>query len=210
MKPEWITPAKARADFADMIESLTPEQLAAETLCEGWTAHEVAGHLVSFVEMSLPTLMMSMAKSRFDVNKAWFSNAKRYGAQDASEIVAKMRANLDNPSAARFLPPGVTTVDVAVHTQDIRRPLGLPGELDPAVLTEALDFCTSHKKSKMMVEPKEIAGLRLEATDIDWSWGSGALVSGPAEAILMGINRRDTRSELTGEGVSKLPTRSTL
>ncbi len=72
---------------------------------------------------------------------------------------------------------------------------------------EALDFCTAHKKGKMQVPVKDVAGLRLEATDIEWSWGEGKLVSGPAEAILMAINRRDTRSELTGDGVSALPVR---
>ncbi len=40
---------------------------------------------------------------------------------------------------------------------------------------------------------------------MDWSWGDGALVSGPAEALLMGINRRDVSAELSGEGVSQLP-----
>ena len=98
-----------------------------------------------------------------------------------------------------------STTDVAVHTLDIKRPLGISDPLDPAVLRDALEFCTTDKKRKMMVPPDDIAGLRLEATDIDWSWGTGDLVSGPAEAILLAINRRDSRSELTGDGVSNLP-----
>lgn len=205
MAEGWETAAKARTDFADMIDGLSAEQLGADTLCAGWSAQDVAGHIVSFVEMSLPTMMFSMAKGGFNVDKAWHANAKKYGAQSASAIVSKLRANAAKPSAMKSFPAGLTTTDVAVHTQDIRRPLGLSGELDPGVLRDALDFCTSHEKGKMQVPTEDIAGLRLEATDIDWSWGSGDLVSGPAEAILMAINRRDTRSELTGDGVAKLP-----
>ena len=105
----------------------------------------------------------------------------------------------------KSFPAGLTTVDVAVHTQDVRRGLGLDGALDPDVVAEALDFSTSHPKSKLMVPPEQIAGLRLEATDLDWSWGEGDLVRGTGEAVLLGINRRDVASELEGEGVPKLP-----
>ena len=97
-------------------------------------------------------------------------------------------------------------MDVAVHTQDVRRGLGLDGSLDDGVLRASLDWVTTHKQRKIHVDPKAIEGLRLEATDMDWSWGDGALVSGPAEAILMALNRRDVGSELTGDGVARLPT----
>lgn len=205
MADDWTNAAKARTDFADLLDGLTAEQLEADTLCANWSVRDVAGHLVSFIEMSLPTMMISMAKNGFNADKAWHANAQKYGAQEVTAIARTLRNNAAKPSAMKSFPPGLTTVDAAVHTQDIRRPLGLAGALDAGVLRDALDFCTTHKKGKMMVPTDDIAGLRLEATDIDWSWGSGDLVSGPAEAILMGINRRDTRSELTGDGVAKLP-----
>lgn len=202
---EWEIAAKARSDFADMIEGLSAEQLASSSLCEQWTAQDVAGHVVSFIEMSLPTMMFSMLKGGFNVDKAWTANAKKYGDRPIGQVAETIRSNASKPSAMKSFPGGLTTVDVAVHTQDVRRPLGLEGSLDPEVAKAALEFCTSHAKRKMMVPPDQIAGLRLEATDIDWSWGDGDLVSGPAEAILMGINRRNVAADLTGEGVAKLP-----
>ena len=105
----------------------------------------------------------------------------------------------------KSFPAGLTTVDVTVHTQDIRRALNVEGALSPEVVQEALSFCTSHPKRKMMLPPDYIAGLRLEATDLDWSWGEGDLVRGTGEALLMGINSRDVTSELEGDGVAKLP-----
>lgn len=206
MDDDWKIAAKARTDFAEMIDGLTPAQLNSPSLCERWTVHDVAGHVVSFIELSLPALMMSMAKGGFNVHKAWFANAKKYAKQPIADIAATIRANPAHPSAARWLPAGVTTVDVSVHTQDIRRAIDLEGALDPAVVRAALEFCTSHEKRKLILPPADIEGLRLEATDMDWSWGEGALVRGTGEAVLMGINRRNVADELEGDGVSRLPT----
>ena len=205
MDAEWEIAAKARTDFADMIEGLTPDQLSHPSLCDDWSVQDVAGHIVSFIELSLPALMLSMMKGRFDVHAAWFANAKKYGAQPIADIASTIRSNAAHPSAARWLPAGVTTVDVAVHTQDIRRAINLDGALDSHVVRGALEFCTCHDKRKLILPPDHIANLRLEATDLDWSWGSGALVRGSGEAVLMGINRRNVEAELEGDGVSQLP-----
>lgn len=205
MTTSWATAAQSRREFADLIEGLTGEQLRTPSLCAGWTVQDVAGHVVSFVEMSLPTMMFSMLKGGFNIDKAWTANATKYGAQPVADIVAKLREHAAKPSAMKSFPPELTTTDMAVHAQDVRRALAMEEKPSEAVLLEALGFCTTHKKGKMQVPTDHIAGLRLEATDLDWSWGEGKVVSGPAEAILMGINRRDTRSELTGDGVASLP-----
>ena len=206
MTADWATAAESRRELADLIEGLTDEQLQAPSLCAGWTVRDVAGHAVSFVEMSLPTMLFSMLKAGFNVDKAWSANAKKYGAQPAADIVAKLREHAAKPSAMKSFPAELTTTDMAVHAQDVRRALDSKSTPSDAVLLEALTFCTTHAKGKMQVPTKHIAGLRLEATDLNWSWGQGKLVSGPAEAILMGINRRDTRAELSGDGVADLPT----
>ncbi len=205
MDSDWNLVAKARTDFADVLDGLNDQQLAATTLCAGWTPLEIAGHLVSFVEMSLPTMMMSMAKAGFNPDKAWIANATKYSEMGAPAISRSLRANAAKTAPIKSFPAGVSVVDVAVHTQDVRRPLGLEGELDTDVVRAGLDFCTTAKQGKIHVDPKDIAGLRLEATDMDWSWGQGAEVRGTAEAILMAINRRDVSADLEGEGVSKLP-----
>lgn len=206
MEDRWDLAGKARTDFADLLDSLSEEQLGGQTLCARWTPLDIAGHLVSFVELSGPAMMLSMAKAGFNSDKAWNANAAKYKAMGAPAISAALRANADKTAPMSFFSSGVTTLDVAVHTQDIRRGLGIDGALDADVLRESLDWATAHKQRKIHVPPDQIEGLRLEATDMDWSWGSGDLVSGSAEAILMGINRRDVSADLTGDGVSKLPT----
>ena len=205
MDSDWNLVAKARMDFADVLDGLSEEQLAGPTMCANWTPLDIAAHMVSFVEMSLPTMMISMAKAGFNPDKAWIANATKYAEMGAPAISRSLRANAAKTAPIKSFPAGVSVVDVAVHTQDVRRPLGLDGELDPDVVRAALDFCTQAKQGKIHVDPKDIADLRFEATDIDWSWGSGAEVRGTGEAILMAMNRRDVAGELEGDGVSRLP-----
>lgn len=205
MDDRWDLAAKARADFADVLESLTEEQLHGQTLCEGWSPLDVAAHLVGFVELTLPSMMLSMAKAGFNSDKAFIAIAEKYKAMGAAGIAKSLRDNGAKTAPMKSFSTGVVLMDVCVHTQDVRRGLGLDGELDPEALRYALDWATAHKQSKIHVPPKDIDGLRLEATDIDWVWGSGAVVSGPAEALLLAINRRDMSAELSGDGVAQLP-----
>ena len=52
---------------------------------------------------------------------------------------------------------------------------------------------------------QRVAGLRLVATDVDWSHGSGPEVSGPGEALLLAASGRPAGlPELDGEGVAVL------
>jgi len=202
---DWDIVAKARSDFADLLDSLSEEQLAGKTLCDGWTPLDIGGHVVSFVELSLPAMMLSMAKAGFNIDKAWVANATKYKEMGAASISQALRAKGSKKNPIPSFSAGINFMDIAVHTQDVRRGLGLEGSLDDEVLRNSLEWATTHKQRKIHVDPKAIEGLRLEATDMDWSWGDGALVSGPAEAILLGLNRRDMSAELTGDGVAKLP-----
>lgn len=53
-------------------------------------------------------------------------------------------------------------------------------------------------------------GLRLVATDLEWSHGKGPVVNGPAESLLMAVaGRRSVLSELGGPGQPTLAARIT-
>ena len=94
--------------------------------------------------------------------------------------------------------------DVLVHGQDIAIPLGRPREL-PLDATRAA--CT---RIRTMGWPfharRRLSGLRLVATDTDWSAGEGAEVSGPAGALLLLLSGRTGTAvpQLTGAGLDRL------
>ena len=55
---------------------------------------------------------------------------------------------------------------------------------------------------------KRIAGLKLTATDMDWSHGNGPEVTGPAEALVMMMAGRSVAlDDLSGEGKAAFVTR---
>jgi hypothetical protein len=98
-------------------------------------------------------------------------------------------------------------VDVFTHTNDIRRPLALP----PLPVPEAdLRAIADHAKTLgfPIGAKKRIAGLRLRATDLDWSTGEGPEVTGPLEALIMAMmGRRAALDDLAGEGKAELARR---
>ena len=197
--------AQERRRAADLIEPLTPEQLRTPSLCTEWTVHDVAAHLLMPLMTPLSRVLTTMVKSRFDFNRANVRLSKAVSSQrPATAIAAGLRARADHP----FKPPGsgyeAPLTDLLVHQQDIRRPLGLGLDLDPDHLRVCLDYVASGK-AKGVASARRLAGLRLEATDLDWSAGDGALVRGPGEALLLGMaGRAVALTDLDGPGVALL------
>ncbi len=199
----WNLAAKARTDFADMIEGLTPEQLGQSTFCPEWTAQGVLAHVASFVETGFVKFMGTMAKNRFDFDNVSLDLARTQLARPVGDVLAALRAKAAKSSAMPMFPEELTVSDMAIHTQDVRRPLGLEGSLDDAVLSATLDFLTTHKMATTLVDRKPLEGVRLVATDRDWSFGEGDEITGSGEALMMGMAGRPVLDELTGPGLSR-------
>ena len=204
----WDSAALARKDFADTIEGLTPDQVKGTTLCDLWTPHLVAAHLVTFVDVPLPKFMFNVAKHRGNFDPAADEMAQKIGKRTTEDLVATLRAKAGKKSALPIFPEGLTLVDTVAHHQDVRRGLGIDVAPRAEHVKLSLEFLTTQKQAKALLETKGLLdGLRFEATDLDWSSGDGELVSGPGESILMAILRRDTTDELTGDGVATLKAR---
>jgi uncharacterized protein (TIGR03083 family) len=126
----------------------------------------------------------------------------------AGELAALLRAHAENP----FRPPIVgypgQLTDLQVHGQDIRRPLGLPHDLQPERLRVSLDFLVGGRAVGFVPKRRPV-GLRFEATDMDWAWGGGPLIRGTAEAVMLALTgRRAALANLSGNGVAELQSRT--
>lgn len=201
---DWTLAAKARQDFAAMMDGLSDEQLGSPSLCEGWDAKSVLAHLVMFVELGAVGFLATMLKHRFDFDRAWRTEAAARHRRPTQDLIGVLRAKAGASAPLPGFPEALTVADVAIHTQDVRRPLGLNGDLDEEVLRVALDFLVGHKQAKTLVHLPPLDGVRLQATDIDWSHGQGADVTGPGEAIMMALARRPVLEGLEGAGVAQL------
>ncbi len=198
----WELAGKARNDFADMVEALTPEQLQEQSNCGQWTAEGVLAHITSFVETGFLGFVGTMFKSRFDFDKVSVSMANTQLKRPVADVLRSLRSQATKSAALPTFPEEMTVTDIAIHTQDVRRPLRLPGSLDDGVLRTALDFLTTDKKAKMMVDLRSLDGVELVATDMAWSYGSGEEIMGTGEAILMALANRDVLDDLAGDGLA--------
>jgi len=199
--------ASERTGLADELERLTPEQWATPSLCTGWTVRNVAVHLLMPFHLSLPKMLWQMATNGFDLNKV----SDRFATSDVrptAELVDDLRAN----ALHHFTPPGfgpeAPLTDVVVHGQDIRRPLGLAHEIREEHARVVLGLLVSPKASRGFGKKGLLTGLRVEVDELDWSYGSGPVVAGQAEPVIMALaGRTASLDELTGPGLSELRSR---
>ena len=209
MTKTWIHAAAARNAYADLVEPIAATRADEATLCGDWTVRHVTGHLASFVDVGLGSFFLNMAKHRFDYDRAADTLARRQGERSMIELLSVLRAKAGKASAMPMFPESMTVLDVVVHTQDVRRSLGLEGAPDAGLVEMALGFLTDHKMAAQIIPKGAYDGLAISATDLDWSRGEGAEVAGPAEALLMAMTGRPVFDELSGDGVATLRERLT-
>ena len=152
--------------------------------------------------------MMSMtAKYGFNVPKASAVESAAYGSAHTPVQIMGVFDTIPNERVkrgiVRLVKPQEGLIDHIVHQQDIRRPLGLPRQVPEERLLAALGAAPSI--GGFVGAKKRAAGLRLVATDVDWSQGEGPEVRGTGEAILLAITGRAVvLDELTGDGMETL------
>ena len=191
-----------RAAMADTLATLSAAQWAQPSLCGGWSVRETAAHIVLGAEQTTPHFLRRMAANGFRFNAMMDRDARRTGARAPDELIARLRARVTTTNKPPA--PAMTMLgEVVVHSDDIRRPLGVQNESSPDVLVACLEM---YKNASFPVRTKKrIDGLRLVATDVDWSHGTGPEVTGPAMPMVMAMTGRVAGlDELGGEGLATL------
>ena len=191
-----------RAAMADTLATLSAAQWAHPSLCGGWSVRETAAHIVLGAEQTTPHFLRRMAANGFRFNTMMERDARRTGARAPDELIARLRARVTTTNKPPA--PAMTMLgEVVVHSDDIRRPLGVQNESSPDVLIACLEM---YKNASFPVGTKKrIDGLRLVATDVDWSHGTGPEVTGPAMPMVMAMTGRVAGlDELGGEGLATL------
>src|SRR4051794_15944440 len=128
-----------------------------------------------------------------------------YAGRTPDDLITLARNNLQPRGLTARFGGRIALTDGTIHHQDIRRPLGLPRQIPAERLAVVLEFA---KTAPTIGAKKRIRGLRLTATDLDWTTGKGPEVTGPGEALLMALaGRRGITGELSGSGVPELARR---
>lgn len=195
-----------RTDLAELLAGLSPEQWDAPTLCERWRVREVVAHVYSYEDLGWVGLATRMARSGFSVDRANAAGVADHAGKDPRELTDLARRHIQPTGLTSMLGGRIALTDGVIHQQDIRRPLGLPRTVPEERLVAALDTA---RAAPTISGAKRVKGLRLVATDLDWSHGEGDEVRGTGEALLLAIaGRSAVASELDGPGAAILSARA--
>ena len=201
----WPTVHAERKALADDLRNLDTEEWARPSLCADWTVRDVLAHMASAAKLTPPAFFGRMVGSGFSFDKVQEKGvAANRGASPADTL-----ANFESVVTSVKHPPGPTQTwlgETIVHSEDIRRPLGIRHAYPTDAVVQTANF---FKGSNLIIGTKRrIAGLKLRATDAEWSTGDGPEVTGPMLALLMAMTgRKPAAGELTGDGVETLVSR---
>ncbi|GAA4530830.1 maleylpyruvate isomerase family mycothiol-dependent enzyme [Amycolatopsis samaneae] len=187
-----------RLDLAAFLETLEPSQWDTPTLCEGWRVRDVVAHMISYDELDTRGVLRRFAKGKFLLGRINDIGVAEYVARSPEDLIALLRKYAEPRGFTTGFGCRLALTDAMIHQQDIRRPLGLPRQIPGERLLPVLSFARFAPPIRGFVHAR---GVRLIATDLDWSFGSGPDVRGTAEALLMAMaGRRGVVGALSGPG----------
>jgi uncharacterized protein (TIGR03083 family) len=195
--------AANRRLLADFFDGLDDDQLQTQSLCPAWTVREVLGHLVASMTGSLGGLLLDVVRTGGSLNRANASMARRTARRPVAELTAVLRERADEHGAAPGVGPQGQLADGCLHLRDCARPLELADDASLDDWRTLLAWLPGGVPG--LVPKRRMDGLALRATDQDWSWGSGAELTGPSEALAMAVAGRSVAlDDLAGDGVDVL------
>ncbi len=204
MTDDWHAVHQERRALAEDLEGLTDRQWATPSLCGGWDVHDVVAHLAGSAATTRRGFWISLLRSRFDFDRANAREVAAYRAGTPAGTLERFQATITSTTT----PPGpfvTRLLEIVVHGEDIRQPLGLPRPPLPPGVQGALEYLA---RDALSGGRRRLAGLELVATDTGARVGSGGRVEGPALCLLVaGSGRPAGLQGLSGPGVPLLAAR---
>jgi uncharacterized protein (TIGR03083 family) len=199
---QWPLIRAERVALIADLEPLTDAQWSTPSLCADWTVRDVLAHITTTAKMTPPKFLGRLAGSGFRFNAFNAKGVQEEQGATPADALAEFKAQLDRTTS----PPGpidAMVAEIVIHSEDIRRPLGISHTYQPEALTLVANFVT--KGNLLLGGKRRATGLALTATDVDWSYGAGPAVTGPLPSIILALTgRRAALSDLSGDGVATL------
>jgi uncharacterized protein (TIGR03083 family) len=199
-----------QAEFVALARSLSSDEWAAPSLCAGLSVRDVVVHIAGHIhdEPNGDEIRRAFLRSPFMPARIGrrldVAQRSRNEWRSCENLVEWLLEPPDDPTSPTQLS------EMVIHQQDIRRAIDRPRSISTDRIIAALDHSTA-KSGNMSVNfaRTRARGLRLVATDLDWTIGDGPEVTGPGEAILMAVNGRDQPlRDLSGAGLPTLSRRT--
>lgn len=194
----WAERSALTAD----LKAIDDDQWSVPSLCSQWTVRDVVAHMTATAKIAPIAFFPKLLASRFSLSRLQAKDITVERGDSPADALARFEAVT---RSVRHPPGPADTMlgETIVHAEDIRYPLRIHHDYPAEAVVQAAEF---FKGSNLIIGAKRrIAGLRLRATDTDWSHGSGPEVSGPLLLLVMAMTgRQAVTAGLTGEGVATL------
>ena len=195
--------AAERAALVAYLPTLSEADWGLPSPCDGWSVRDQVAHVVAGANTTPLTFGPSLARSGFSFDKLATRGIRQQADRSSTELTTALSGRVH----AKTLPGLAYLGEVLVHGEDVRRGVGAPpGDHPEAHLVAAADY---FKKTGGPVHGKRrVEGLKLSATDMTWTTGSGPEVRGPLLLLIMAMCGRGFALEgLTGSGRDQLASR---
>ncbi len=166
----------------------------APSLCEKWLVRHVVAHVTMPVRLTPERFGAEMAAAGGDFTVL----SDTVTARDASLPVEELLDQLRSPALHAWEPPGGGAAGAlshaVIHSLDVTIALDQPPVTPVDAVTAVLDQLAAARGAVFGVD---LAGVRLEADDVQWNWGDGRLVradTGRLVALLSGRELPDGRA----------------
>ena len=190
--------AAQRAELAEVLTGLPEPSWDEPTLCTGWRVREVVAHITMPFRYGRGRFALELTKSRGRFNEMADRLARRdAGVMSPADLAAAVRSNAGHP----WKPPGGYTGALAhdlIHGLDITVPLGLTRPVPEERLRLILPASMTDRSVRFF--GVDLGEIELRASDMDWTLGSGAPLTGAgSDLLLVMCGRTLPPGRLTGE-----------
>ena len=198
------------ARFHALAAGFTAEEWSRPGLCDGWSNHDVLAHLVVGYNAGAVAVTAEMLCHSGSFDRANAALARSLAAtRSPGELLADFERLTKRPRGlGRYFPPRLLLGDHVTHEIDMLFALGR----EPAIPADALVAVLNTQvtlPNPFLPTFRNSRGLRLIATDADWTHGErGSIVSGRAADLVSVLgNRPAMLIRLDGDGVDVLASR---
>ena len=115
-----------RADFADLLDELTPRQWTSPSLCDGWSVRDVAAHTIAYLAQSRARMALNMVRSGLSVDRLNARALRNYNGTPPERLANLMRVGAEPSGAGALYGGRVALIECLIHQQDVRRALREP------------------------------------------------------------------------------------
>jgi len=180
--------------LADLLASAPAATWNAPSLCEKWQVRHVIAHVTMPARLTPEQFGAEMAAAGGDFTVLSDTVAARHASLPEADQVDALRSQVLH----EWQPPGGGVAGAlshaVIHSLDVTIALDRPAVAPNEAVVAVLDQLAAANGAWFGVD---LTGVRLEATDADWSWGNGEAVradGGQLVALLTGRTLPDGRS----------------